>query len=111
MTNRQVTSERPHPYIRSNNPMQFGVTAGLVGKRLKPDAESGTVAYLEQIAIQEPASFCSLLGKVLPMTIADTGRTRKPEWWSGVSLSGPRTRMATSSGPSGRRTKAGARYQ
>ena len=44
------------------------------GKRLKPDAESGTVAYLEQIAIQEPASFCSLLGKVLPMTIADTGQ-------------------------------------
>jgi hypothetical protein len=33
------------------------------------------VAYLEQIAIQEPASFCSLLGKVLPMTIADTGQT------------------------------------
>jgi hypothetical protein len=26
---------------------------------------------MEQIAIQEPASFCSLLGKVLPMTIAD----------------------------------------
>ena len=72
------------------------------GKRLKPDAESGTVAYLEQIAIQEPASFCSLLGKVLPMTIADTGKdeeTRivvkstivwpedkdgniiKPSWW------------------------------
>ena len=72
------------------------------GKRLKPDAESGTVAYLEQIAIQEPASFCSLLGKVLPMTIADAdkeGETRmlvrrvvvwpedkdgsivKPSWW------------------------------
>jgi hypothetical protein len=45
------------------------------GKRLKPDAESGTVAYMEQIAIQEPASFCSLLGKVLPITIADTGQT------------------------------------
>ena len=72
------------------------------GKRLKPDAESGTVAYLEQIAIQEPASFCSLLGKVLPMTIGDTdkeGETRilvtsrmvwpedkdgniiRPSWW------------------------------
>ena len=72
------------------------------GKRLKPDAESGTVAYLEQIAIQEPASFCSLLGKVLPMTIADAdkeGETRmlvrrvvvwpedkdgniiRPSWW------------------------------
>ena len=68
----------------------------------KPDAESGTVAYLEQIAIQEPASFCSLLGKVLPMTIADTEQTEenkivierhviwpkdkdgniiKPSWW------------------------------
>jgi hypothetical protein len=73
------------------------------GKRLNPDAESGTVAYMEQIAIQEPASFCSLLGKVLPMTIADTGKdsgTRlvikksfvrpkdkdgniiKPSWWT-----------------------------
>jgi hypothetical protein len=72
------------------------------GKRLKPDAESGTVAYMEQIAIQEPATFCSLLGKVLPMTIADTaqneetkivitervvwpkdkdGNTTKPSWW------------------------------
>ncbi|MGC2076664.1 MAG: hypothetical protein WA728_11660 [Xanthobacteraceae bacterium] len=47
------------------------------GKRLKPDAESGTVAYLEQIAIQETASFCSLLGKVLPMTIAETGQNEE----------------------------------
>jgi hypothetical protein len=47
------------------------------GKRLKPDAESGTVAYLEQIAIQEPASFCSLLGKVLPMTIADAAQNEE----------------------------------
>jgi hypothetical protein len=35
------------------------------------------VAYLETIAIQEPASFCSLLGKVLPMTIADTGQNEE----------------------------------
>jgi hypothetical protein len=47
------------------------------GKRLKPDAQSGTVAYLEQIAIQEPACFCSLLGKVLPMTIADAEQKRE----------------------------------
>jgi hypothetical protein len=47
------------------------------GKRLNPDAESGTVAYLEHIAIQEPASFCSLLGKVLPMTIADAEQNRE----------------------------------
>jgi hypothetical protein len=50
------------------------------GKRLKPDAESGTVAYLEQIAIQEPVSFCSLLGKVLPMTIADTGQNEETRY-------------------------------
>jgi hypothetical protein len=50
------------------------------GKRLNPDAESGTVAYLEQIAIQEPASFCSLLGKVLPMTIADAEQNRETKY-------------------------------
>ena len=50
------------------------------GKRLKPDAESGTVAYLEQIAIQEPASFCGLLGKVLPMTIADAEQNRETKY-------------------------------
>jgi hypothetical protein len=49
------------------------------GKRLKPDAESGTVAYLEQIAIQEPACFCSLLGKVLPMTMTDAEQTGENE--------------------------------
>ena len=50
------------------------------GERLKPDAESGTVAYMEQIAIQEPASFCSLLGKVLPMTIADAEQNRETKY-------------------------------
>jgi hypothetical protein len=50
------------------------------GKRLKPDAESGTVAYMEQIAIQDPASFCSLLGKVLPMTIADAEQNRETKY-------------------------------
>jgi hypothetical protein len=33
-----------------------------------------------QIAIQEPASFWSLLGKVLPMTIADAEQNRETKY-------------------------------
>ena len=43
-------------------------TVGKDGKGLR-----GLTGYLEMLAQNEPASFCSLLGKVLPLTIAGAG--------------------------------------
>lgn len=43
-------------------------SVGKDGKGLR-----GLTGYLEMLAQNEPASFCSLLGKVLPLTIAGAG--------------------------------------
>lgn len=40
-----------------------------VGSEMDPDAEDGLTAYLEDVARNDQKAFCSLLGKVLPMTV------------------------------------------
>jgi hypothetical protein len=42
--------------------------------------EDGIVGYLRVQALANPAAFMSLLGKVLPMTIADTGKDEETRW-------------------------------
>ncbi|MGC2074710.1 MAG: hypothetical protein WA728_01455 [Xanthobacteraceae bacterium] len=42
--------------------------------------EQGIVGYLRVQALANPAAFMSLLGKVLPMTIADTGKDEETRW-------------------------------
>jgi Family of unknown function (DUF5681) len=52
------------------------IAAERAGFKLKPEVaetEGGLVGYLEVVAVQEVGAFCSLLGKVLPMTLADSG--------------------------------------
>ena len=43
----------------------------------KAGGEDGIVGYLEAQALANPSAFMSLLGKVLPMTIADTGQNEE----------------------------------
>ncbi|MFY9841199.1 MAG: hypothetical protein WAK55_32965 [Xanthobacteraceae bacterium] len=42
--------------------------------------EDGIVGYLRLQALANPAAFLSLLGKVLPMTIADTEQNRETRY-------------------------------
>lgn len=46
------------------------MTAELKGMILAALDESGGVEYLRGVAASHPQAFCSLLGKVLPMTLA-----------------------------------------
>lgn len=50
------------------------VTAELKETILKALDNAGGVAYLERTANSHPAAFLSLVGKVLPMTIAGEGK-------------------------------------
>ena len=45
------------------------ITAELKGMILEALDESGGVEYLRGVAQSHPQAFCSLLGKVLPMTL------------------------------------------
>jgi hypothetical protein len=51
--------------------------AKLAGHRLDSKSKDGLVSYLTAMAVQEPASFCSLLGKLLAMTIADAAQNEE----------------------------------
>jgi hypothetical protein len=46
----------------------------------KAGGEDGIVGYLVGQAHANPAAFMSLLGKVLPMTIADTGQNEETKY-------------------------------
>ena len=52
------------------------IAAERAGFKLKPEVaetEGGLVGYLEVVAVQEVGAFCSLLAKVLPMTLPASG--------------------------------------
>jgi hypothetical protein len=45
------------------------------GRALGDDGEDGLVSYLVHMAKTQPAAFCGLLGKVLPLTLAGDERS------------------------------------